>query len=291
MKRWLFLLGIVPFFLLFSSCYTVLMVAEATDSRYNTDSTEYEEYAVDEADTLETENTVIHEHYIYGDLWPGYVVYDPFWTSPYWYYYHTAWPYYWADDYYFWGDYNWRYYGWGGFYSVYSPGYYYPRWNYRDPYYTYWEGYYSPSSYQRRPFAHRDALRGSDNRLIGDQTGTLPASDRRLGKARSNSGDPGQSAGMTATSRRESNGSQTGTNGSSRRVRRSSSAQSSQRTETPSSSRRTQTSSPNRSSTSTTVRRPSSSSSGSSSGRSGSSSSGSSRSGGSSSSSGSSKRR
>ena len=290
MKRWLFLLGIVTFSLVFSSCYTVLMVAETPDHRIVSDYDEYEEY-YDEADSLDTENTIIHEHYIYGDLWPGYVVYDPFWTSPYGYYYHSAWP-YWVDNFYFWGDYPWSYYG-GGFYSVYSPGYYYPYWNYRDPYFTYWSGYYSPTPYQRRPFAHRDALRGSGNQMIGNEAGSVPATDRRLGKGQSNTGNSSRPPSMTGTSRRGTGNTQTGTSGSSRRVKRSSGGKSSTQGATRSTSGSSRRTSPKRSSTSTRVQRPSSS--GSSSGRSHSGSSGSSRSSGSSGSSssgkGSSKRR
>lgn len=278
MRRWFLVLGLTAAMMLIQGCYTVVMMPDTTSSRHDTDY-EYEDYSYEdyESDSSYTDAPVINEYYIYGDLWPGYVMYDPFWSSPSWYHYHTAWDWWWYDSYTYSPYYN---YGWGGYYYTYSPGYYYPRWHYHDPYYTYWAGYYSPKPYKRRPFAHRDAVGRSGQGSISSgnyiPSAGSAATTRRLGKSSSVSRP---SAGFSAGTKRSSSSDKAVTSQSSRRVRRTKTKISpSTRTKPLSSSATTKRS--NRSVT-TVKKPPSSSSSGSGSSKrgssSGSSSSGSSR--------------
>ncbi|MBN1893959.1 hypothetical protein JW906_05670 [bacterium] len=152
------LIGLFFMALLFSGCYTVVMIPKAGPA---IDAESYiEEYSEAEQPEDEENAQVLNKYYIYGDLWPGYVRFDPFWYSPYWYDY-PSW-YYW--HYSFYDPWYWGYstYGWRPFY--YYPRYYY-HWGYYDPYDAYWYGYHRGGY-----FAHGDGWAGNKRQPFPDRT-------------------------------------------------------------------------------------------------------------------------
>ena len=170
------LTGVLLLALTVTGCYTVLMIPEG---RSTTAVRDYESYYEDEADT-ESEYSEdvgddevpveIHKHYYYGDAWTDYVIFDPFYDSPYWWYYDD---WYYGhhmcvfDPYYSWHWRPWRYagyYGWGYQYPYYSHIWYH------DPYYTYYDHYYGGYQHakwmDKQPFEERTrysvtAIKGS----------------------------------------------------------------------------------------------------------------------------------
>ena len=91
-KGWIWIAGLLMMFFIMG-CYTVVMVpGTRTVRRVETDDVivEEDEYE-DVIDEYGEEPTVIHEHYIYGDLWPSHVYFDPYWSSPYWWRYSSWW--------------------------------------------------------------------------------------------------------------------------------------------------------------------------------------------------------
>ncbi len=153
MKRAI-LAGSLVFIFMLTGCYTVVSIPGR--SVYRTETDEYiieeEDYedVIDEYD--EDASVVVHEHYYYGDPWGMYVGFDPYWSSPYWWYYRS---YGWAtyyDPWYWWDPWPYGYGRYRAFpyYSGYYGGYY-------DPYWAYYSGYYSPEPAKRRPFERRVA--------------------------------------------------------------------------------------------------------------------------------------
>lgn len=164
----LFLLLIIPVLFVLQGCYTVVMVDNPQPSYTSEDSFSYQD-AEDTSVINEDQADVVNHYYIYGDLWPGYVPYDPFWASPYWVHY-PSWN-RWSLIYDPWG---WDYgpYSYGFYYSYY-PSHYWSR-HYYDPYDAYWYGYYDGSYYggvhgyqiekKKQPFSDRAS---SGNGLMG----------------------------------------------------------------------------------------------------------------------------
>jgi hypothetical protein len=173
-KRLSVMIG-VAFLVLMTGCYTVVMVprrsverlisVEAEDEEVLEEGEEYsEEYAEDVEDA-----TIVNKYYVYGDLWGGYLGFDPIWSYP--------------------G--SWRYSSWGGWgwsmwdpwydpwtWGVWSPYGYYPYgswgwygyrpWGYGgwggwvDPYWAYWDGYYGAEPTKRQPFDRREPFHERD---------------------------------------------------------------------------------------------------------------------------------
>jgi len=144
--------GVIIFLFTLTGCYTVVMVPRGVLHRGATGDIipeeEPGEYA--EADS-EQVPTAVYKYYIYGDLLPGYTYFDPYWASPYWWHYSSGWPYGGYYDPWF-GD-PWPYYG--GYSPWYSYSPYYYNSGYYDPYWAYWDGYYSTVPMKRRPFSRR----------------------------------------------------------------------------------------------------------------------------------------
>ena len=149
-RAMILLVGLL-FLLVFAGCYTKVLVPKYGITRHvETDDAVYEEEAYEDIleEYDEEADEVIHDTYYYGDLWYDYVHFDPFWTSPYWWYYPSwsrwHWWYYSYSGFYdpwYWHRYGW-YYDWYYPYHWYGYGYYDPygySWGYYDPY---WSGYY-----------------------------------------------------------------------------------------------------------------------------------------------------
>lgn len=136
--------------MLFSvGCYTVVMLSRESAYHVKTEENIVEEEYYDSYDNVESEEvqTVIHEHYYYGDLWPGTIYFDPYWTSPYWYHYSSWNRWYWGVSW------SYHYYPWRNvWYYGYSPYWYSPYYNwyygysYYDPYWDYYDRYYGDGS-------------------------------------------------------------------------------------------------------------------------------------------------
>ena len=148
------LAGSLVFIVTLTGCYTVVSIPGS--SVYRTETDEYIIEEEDYEDVIEEYNedasVVVHEHYYYGDPWGMYVGFDPYWSSPYWWYYRS---YGWAayyDPWYWWDPWPYGYGRYRAFpyYSGYYGGYY-------DPYWAYYSGYYSPEPAKRRPFERRVA--------------------------------------------------------------------------------------------------------------------------------------
>lgn len=130
-SKWMLLVGLL-LFLLFTNCYTVVLTRRQEVRHVETEDAIYEEEAYEDImEEYEDEaDAVIHDTYYYGDLWTDYVAFDPFWTSPYWWYYPS------------WSRWHWWYYSYSGFYD---PWYWHRYGWYYDWYYPYyWYGYYDP---------------------------------------------------------------------------------------------------------------------------------------------------
>ena len=166
----IFFVGVIIFLLAFTGCYTIVMVPKVVVHRGNTGNviTEEEPGEYAETDSLGAPTT-IYKYYIYGDLLPGYVYFDPYWASPYWWHYSSWWPYWGYFDPWFW-DYSWPYW-YSGYYSPWYSPFYYSSWYY-DPYWAYWDGYYSTVPVKRRPFSRR--------RAFADQTASYAPSASAL---------------------------------------------------------------------------------------------------------------
>ena len=150
--------------LVFTGCYTVVMVPRRV--AVDTDEIVYEE--PDRVVVEESEGGVDIHHYYFGDL-GDWLYFDPFWTSPCWWRYHTGWgfPYVdwwyhpWYPSYYYPYHYSW----WHSPFGWYHGGYYGYGWygNYYDPYWGWsaWGGG-SPGSvyvpFQKRPFLRGDEM-------------------------------------------------------------------------------------------------------------------------------------
>ena len=107
MKRtkMILLTGLIVFVVGLTGCYTVVMVPRRAVERVETEDMlveeePYEDVAEEMYFDEEGAETVIHKHYYYGDIWPDYVMFDPYWHSPYWWHYST------------WVGWNYPYYGW-----------------------------------------------------------------------------------------------------------------------------------------------------------------------------------
>ena len=130
-SKWMLLVGLL-FLLLFTNCYTVVMSRRQAVRHVETEEAVYEEEAYEDIMEEYDEETdaVIHDTYYYGDLWTDYVAFDPFWTSPYWWYYPS------------WSRWHWWYYSYTGFYD---PWYWHRYgWYYDWCYPYYWHGHYDP---------------------------------------------------------------------------------------------------------------------------------------------------
>ena len=129
--KWMLLVGLL-LLLLFTNCYTVVLTRRQVVRHVETEDAIYEEEAYEDIlEEYEDEaDGVIHDTYYYGDLWTDYVAFDPFWTSPYWWYYPS------------WSRWHWWYYSYSGFYD---PWYWHRYGWYYDWYYPYyWYGYSDP---------------------------------------------------------------------------------------------------------------------------------------------------
>ena len=155
----------VAFIVVMTGCYTVVMMPSRTVHRVETrdvivDDEPYE----DVIEEYEDESTVIHEHYIYGDLWPYYTSFDPFWSSPYWWHYSSSWRWRYSAFYHPWSWYSWWdpwYSGihWGGYYGSYGSWYAPYYMGHYDPYWAYWDGYAYGRQYKKQPFGNRETFR------------------------------------------------------------------------------------------------------------------------------------
>ena len=265
MKRtkMILLTGLIVLVVGLTGCYTVVMVPRQAVERVETEDMlveeePYEDVAEEMYFDEEGAETVIHKHYYYGDIWPDYVMFDPYWHSPYWWHYSTwvGWNY----PYYGWWD-PWDYYGYG--HNTWYANWYYRPWHHRyqqyyyGGYWAYYDGYYG-SGYQRtlekQPFGERQPF-GITRVRSSSGSGLAKGGGERISVSR---GHDGTRVSSTRTGTRVSN--ENGTR-SPTVVSRKGSGSGSDAASTKATTRVSKRSGSNRSGT--TIRRRSSSSSGS----------------------------
>jgi len=193
------MIGIIM--LVFTGCYTVVMVPRKAVVEY--DDTEAEE--PDRTVTVEDDRDVrVYHIYDYDDWWADSYLFDPFWTSPHWWAYSYGWhPF---DRSWWYGSYAYPWYSpWGyqsGLWVGLSRGYYYwPPYYTHDPFMTYYGGgdYGSSPADKRRPF-DRPGERIRTDYTSGSGTGMRSGSvDAGLAKP-----SAGSSSGSSRRERRSS---------------------------------------------------------------------------------------
>ncbi|MBN2029296.1 hypothetical protein JW824_03530 [bacterium] len=183
--------GGVIWMLLSMGCYTVLMLPGESERHIVTEENVVEEEYDNDYESEETQ-TVIHEHYYYGDLWPGTIYFDPFWSSPYWWHYSSwynwSWRYSWYYGYAWWDPWPYGYGRWR-LYPYYT-WYYWDYYPYYDPYWVYYDGYYGNDVYQVRSgtsLGERTTY-GIEDVYSPSATVTRASGATSIGKAGENSG-------------------------------------------------------------------------------------------------------
>ena len=172
--------GVIIFLFALTGCYTIVIVPKVVVHRgYTGNIIDEEAGEYVETDSVQAP-TAIYKYYIYGDLFPGYVYFDPYWASPYWWHYSSWWPYWGYYDPWFWDSLPYWY---SGYYSPWYSPFYYSSWYY-DPYWAYWDGYYSTVPIKRRPFSRRKSF-ASDSYA---PSASAMSSTRKLSKTVGTSG-------------------------------------------------------------------------------------------------------
>jgi hypothetical protein len=239
-KRLCVMIG-MAFLVFITGCYTVVMVprqnverAVVLDSEDEGVLEEGEEVAEEYADSEDVEDdAVVNNYYIYGDLWGGYIGFDPIWSDPYswrysswsgwgwsmwdpWYDPWTSgmWSPYGYYPYWSWGWYGYRPWGYGGYGG-------YGGWGgWSDPYWAYWDGYYGAEPTKRQPYDRREPFHdrdrgGGDPVSVSDGSGNTvsktgetsrpenPRRDRKQGIGSETDTQTTSPSGSTGNGRRE----------------------------------------------------------------------------------------
>jgi len=155
-KRTLFV-GSLMFIFCFTGCYTVVMIPKQVVRRVETEDVVLEEEPYEDvSEEYSGDVPAVDDVYMYGDLWPGYSHFDPYWSSPYWWHYSWWSRWYWRPFMFYdpWDPWSYWYYGYGSYW--YSPYY----WGYGG----YWDWYYGGYGYhdgrgqRKQPYSERGSF-------------------------------------------------------------------------------------------------------------------------------------